>query len=256
MSLLLDLGTAFVLGLLTPLTAACVLTLYPAFLSYLSDQMKGEEDRKAIFLFGLLVVSGVISFMMLVGILFTTVLEVSLTTAVEWISPVAFAILALIGLFLLLDLNVSDRIPRHDSPDTDNPFVNAFGFGFFFGAIVLPCNPAFIAAFFARTLLIETPATNMLSFIVFGLGIGFPLLVFAALSSQWSQKIIGTLNHHSSNINRFTGAIILVISVYYLDVVFNVFTIPVLSEMLAVIGEGIVDWTSGLTELFDSEAVE
>lgn len=248
MTLLFDLGTAFVLGFLTPLTAACVLPLYPAFLSYLSDQLKGEEDRKIIFLFGLLVVAGVITFMILTGLVFTTILEISLTRAVEWVSPVAFAILAFIGLFLMLDLDLSSHLPRWDSPDTDNPLVNAFGFGFFFGAIVLPCNPAFIAAFFARNLLIETPATNILSFIVFGLGIGFPLLVFAAISGRWSQKIIGTLNQYTSVINRTTGTIMLIISIYYLDMVFNVFTIPVISQGLSIVGEMFLDYSSNLSE--------
>ena len=42
-----DFGSSFVLGLLTPLTAVCVLPLYPGFLSYLASHIgvEGEESK-------------------------------------------------------------------------------------------------------------------------------------------------------------------------------------------------------------------
>ena len=40
-----NITTAFVLGFLTPLTAVCVLPLYPAFLIYLSNQIAQKENQ-------------------------------------------------------------------------------------------------------------------------------------------------------------------------------------------------------------------
>lgn len=52
-SLLADLSTSFILGLLTPITALCVLPLYPGFLAYLSNQISGDEPKKKLLiLFG------------------------------------------------------------------------------------------------------------------------------------------------------------------------------------------------------------
>lgn len=218
---------AFWLGLLTPLTAVCVLPMYPGFLSYLSHEFSGGERRRTVFLFGLLAVAGVISSMMLVGIVLTTVLEVSLTSSIGMITPVAMGILAVIGIVLLLDVDIARYVPSGELPEPENPILNAFGFGFFFGGVVLPCNPGFIAVLFARSALFETPVTNILRSTSFGLGMGFPLLVFSLISGQWSDRVLGGLKRYSTPINRFTGAIILAVALYYLSCPFGL--IPVLS---------------------------
>ncbi|TKJ46914.1 hypothetical protein CEE34_06445 [Candidatus Aerophobetes bacterium Ae_b3a] len=70
-----NVSTPFLLGLLTPLGAVCVLPLYLAFVASLANQLfaKRESHRLTIALFGLIMTSGVILFMLLLGLLFTTV---------------------------------------------------------------------------------------------------------------------------------------------------------------------------------------
>ncbi len=220
---LAELLSSFTLGLLTPLTAACVLPLYPGFIAYLSKQFSGEESRKTYALFGLLVVLGVMSFMLLLGIVFSTLLQRSLTGVIEIVSPVAFLLLGLISIGLILDIEFWNRLPSYQGPRSDNPLLNAFGFGFFFGAIIIPCNPAFIAAFFARAFLFQSPVFSVFNFVLFGLGIGFPLLVFSLISSSWSKKIVQTLTMHQTRINRVTGLIMFAVAFYYLFGVFDIF---------------------------------
>jgi len=216
-----ELTNSFVLGLLTPLTAACVLPLYPGFLSYLSKRFSGEESRKTFALFGVLVVLGVISFMLATGILFSAILQVSLTSVIEVVSPLAFGFLAVVSIVMILDLDFQSRIPSYQGPSTGNTFIDAFGFGFFFGGIVIPCNPGFITLFLARASLFRTPASSLLNFFLFGLGIGFPLLVFSVASSGKSQQVIQFLKKHDSKINRGTGLVMLLVSIYYLVCVFG-----------------------------------
>jgi cytochrome c-type biogenesis protein len=220
-----ELSTSFLLGLATPLTALCVIPLYPSFISYLSKQLDGDTDQKTYLFFGLLVVAGVISFMLALGLIFSTLLQASLTSVIEIVSPVAFAILGLMGIAMMLDLDFQSYLPSKSTPEFENPLVNAYGFGFFFGAIIIPCNPAFIATFFARAFLFETPVTSFLNFMSFGLGIGFPLLAFSVISQSRSQEVIKTLQKHSSIIHRGSGLIMVVISLYYLIKVFNVLAI-------------------------------
>lgn len=220
-----DFGTSFLLGLLTPLTAVCVLPLYPGFLAFLANKFSEKESKKTYALFGLVVVLGVLVFMGLLGVLFTTVLQASLTNVIGIVSPIAFGILGVVSLFLIFDFDFSRWIPKFGGPKVaeKKPLRSAFFFGFFFGAIVLPCNPGFIAAFFARALLFGSFFSSMAHFILFGIGLGAPLLMFSLVSSKWSSGIIRFLTAHKRKINLIAGLIMLGISIYYLIFVFSIF---------------------------------
>lgn len=217
-----DLGTSFVLGLLTPLTAVCVLPLYPGFLAYLANQFSGKANRKQYALLGLVITLGVILFMFLLGILFTTILQVSLTKVIGIISPIAFGILGMISILLILDVDLGRFLPKAHIQTTKNPLWSALIYGFFFGAIVIPCNPAFIGAFFARVLLFDNATNSIFNFIFFGFGLGFPLLAFSLLSAKWNSVIISFVTKYKTSINRIAGIIMLGISLYYLIFVFKV----------------------------------
>lgn len=224
MELLTEFGVAFVLGLLTPLGAVCVLPLYPGFLVYLSSQISGKEaGRQTIFLFGLIITAGVILFMLLLGLIFTTILEVSLTNIIGIVSPIAFGILFIISLLLIFNVDVGRYLPKGRVRTAKNPWVSAFIYGFFFGAIVVPCNPLFIAALFVRTISAIGFVENVLRFLFFGIGIGFPLLVIAAISTVATDAIMSFLTEHKRVINLIAGIIMFGISLYYLIFVFRVF---------------------------------
>jgi len=212
----------FLIGVATPLTAACVIPLYPAFIGYLAST--GDEDGggHSPLLLGLLVVAGVLSFMGIVGFLFTFVLGESIGRVVSNVSPYAFALLAVIGAVLLVNPKGFSQVPTFEPPQSRYPAATAFSYGFFFGAIIIPCSPGTISLFFARTpVLYDSHAESMLGFIAFGLGIGAPLLSFAIVSESFGRRVTGTLARYSSPINRGVGAVLLVVSLYYLVDVFG-----------------------------------
>lgn len=217
----------FLLGVATPLTAACVIPLYPAFLAFLASSGDGDADR-SVALLGLLVVAGVLAFMAVIGVFFTFVLEESINRVVEDVSPIAFSILAIVGAILLTDQKGFSRLPSFEPPQSRYPSASAFSYGFFFGAIIIPCNPALIGLFFARApVLYDTHVESMLGFLVFGLGIGAPLLAFALLSEPFSRRVTTTLARYSGPINRGAGAILLAVAAYYLVYVFEIVPAPV-----------------------------
>lgn len=215
----------FLIGLATPLTATCVIPLYPAFLAYLASA--GNSDRHtSIALLGTLVVAGVIAFMTLVGLLWSVIFAEGIGSAVEYISPAAFSVLAIVGALLIVSPSGFSRLPTVEPPHTSYPTVSAFGYGFFFGAIVIPCNPGLIALFFSRSTVtfpaFDTQVEVMLGFLAFGLGIGAPLLAFALISQSYSQAVTRTLARYSPVINRLVGVILLIVSLYYLVFVFQI----------------------------------
>jgi cytochrome c-type biogenesis protein len=234
MELLVILWEAFILGLVTPLGAICVLPIYPGFLVYLSTQVSGgQPGRKTIFLFGLIITSGVILFMFLMGLLFTTLFQISLTGIVQIVSPIAFGILLIISLILIttgilslvsnVDIDIWRFLPKGRAPLARNPWVSAFLYGFFFGAIVIPCNPGFIAILFARAVSTVDFVQNVFRFLFFGIGVGFPLLLLAGISSAATDTIMNFLTKHGKWVNLIAGLIMLGISLYYLIIVFRVF---------------------------------
>jgi len=214
-----EIATSFTLGLATPLSAVCVIPLYPAFLAFLSNQ---DDDAPPIAVLGVLVALGVIAFMAAVGVVFTTLLETSLTAVVELVSPPAFALLAVFGVVLVADLHPQSRLPTVEPPQTQYPSLSAFAYGAFFGAIVLPCNPGFISVFFARAFLFSDPVSSVANFGAFGVGMASPLLAFALISEPWRDRVLGLLTDNRRAVNTVTGVVLVAISLYYLLFVFEV----------------------------------
>jgi cytochrome c-type biogenesis protein len=169
-----------------------------------------------------LVAVGVIGFMTAVGLVFTTLLESSLTAVIEMLSVPAFAVLAVFGVVLLADLHPQARLPTVEPPQTQYPALSALAYGAFFGAIVLPCNPGFISLFFARVFLFADPLASLANFGAFGVGMATPLLVFAVVSEPKREWVLGVLTGNRRVVNAVTGAVLLGISVYYLLFVFEV----------------------------------
>lgn len=215
---------AFIIGLAAPLTAVCILPLYPGFLSFLASRAHHAGDRKTIFYFGLIVASGVILFMLLFGLIFSTILQQALTPIIGIVSPIAFAFLGIVSIMLIFNFDFGKILPQIQTPITKSPKRSAFVFGFFFGAIIIPCNPGIITLFLARQFLQSSQDifVNLVSFLFFGIGISTPLLIFAAASARWDKKIISWLIRHKRAINITVGAIMLYVSLYYLLCVFSI----------------------------------
>lgn len=220
---ILNFWLSFLAGLFAPLGAVCVLPLYPAFLSYLSSQLPTQEDGKQIIKLGWMVTFGVITSMFIAGLIFSFILESSLTNAIGIISPIAFGILAIISLFLIFNFDFSKLFPKYNAPILKTPSLTSFIFGLFFGAIVLPCNPASLALLFAISLSTIDFLVNFLNFIFFGIGMATPLLLFAYISSTKVETVITFLSNNKRIINLIAGIIMLVISLYYLIFVFQIF---------------------------------
>lgn len=229
-SALANLGASFLAGLFAPIAAVCVLPLYPGFLSYLAGQLSQPTEtvevtdpKKKILMLGLIVTAGVIFSMFLFGLIFTKFLQASLTNAIGIVSPIAFGILALVSLLLIFNVDFGKLFPKINAPVLKNPYFTSFIFGFFFGAIVLPCNPASLIVLFAISTSTVSFLTNLLNFIVFGIGMALPLLIFAIISAAKSTAVIGWLTAHKRKINLIAGLIMLGISLYYLIFVFRIF---------------------------------
>lgn len=221
-SALTNFWLSFLAGLLAPLGAVCILPLYPGFLAYLSSKLSGKESRKTIALFGVIVVLGVLVSMLIIGLIFSFLQE-SLTKVIGIISPIAFGILMVLSILLIVGVDFTRFAPKTTAPVLKNPFASSFIFGLFFGAIVIPCNPAPLIILFAISTSTVSFITNFLNFLFFGLGMGLPLLLISFISATRSTKVLDFLSRHQRIINLIAGIIMLAVSLYYLFFVFRVY---------------------------------
>jgi len=216
---ILNFWISFLAGLFAPLGAVCILPLYPGFLSFLASQDKAEKN---VIKFAWIITAGVIFSMFVIGLIFSYFLKASLTNAIGIISPVAFLILLAVSLFLIFGLDLGGLIPKYNIKILKNPVSTSFIFGLFFGAIVLPCNPASLAVLFAVSVSTVSFLVNLGNFVLFGIGMAVPLLIFAYISSSSSGRVIAYLSEHKRGINLIAGLIMFVIALYYLLFVFRV----------------------------------
>ena len=224
-----NLYLSFLAGLFAPIGAVCVLPLYPGFLAYLAAQVseKSADDKNSkILLLKLssLVTLGIVLSMFLVGLIFTKFLQISLTSVIGIISPIAFAVLGIVSLFLIFNFEFSRFIPQVQSPTVSNPYVSSLLFGLFFGVVVLPCNPASLVVLFAISSSVMSFFLNLLGFVFFGIGMAVPLFILGLVSAQYSNSVIGFLIRNKRRINLGAGLIMLGISLYYLIFVFRIFS--------------------------------
>jgi cytochrome c-type biogenesis protein len=223
-SVLLNFWLSFLAGLFAPLGAVCVLPLYPGFLAYLAGKVgaiEESEQKKKIIMFGVIVSFGIILSMFIVGLLFSAIFSSSLTNAIGIISPIAFGLLVVVSLMLIFDFDFTRFMPKTHSPVLKNPYLSSLVFGLFFGAVVLPCNPASLAVLFAVSSSVTSFFTNLLNFVFFGIGMSLPLIILAVVSGTYSKQVIGFLTRNRRRINLIAGIIMLVVALYYLIFVFD-----------------------------------
>ena len=138
--------TSLSLGLLAT-TSPCVLPLYPGFLAYLSGQAESTQKAGRYFL-GIFVLLGVLTMMLTLGGLIA-LLSISVGRALSFIIPIADAILILLGILLLLNINPFKALPQIQVPLLKHPFANTFVYGLLYGPIALPCSGPLMVGIFA-----------------------------------------------------------------------------------------------------------
>jgi cytochrome c-type biogenesis protein len=217
-----DLTVAFIAGLLSPLGAACILPLYPGYLSFLAAQAGDVRTTHARILLGITAGTGILAAMLGFGLLVGVIFTLPIGGVLSVISPVAYAILGGIGILLILGAGPGLQIRAPDILTGRSPFGGAFIFGLFFGVLILPCNAGPVTVLLALSTSAADFAANMGNFLVYGAGMAIPLIALSALSSYDGNRITRTLAAQKRWINFATGVLMVSIAAYYLLVVFRI----------------------------------
>ena len=211
---------SFLAGVYAPVGSPCVLILYPGYLAFLAGT--GEEDpaRMPAFVPGLFVAAGVILSLLLGGLLFSFVLQLSGPAARLILGPVAAALLFAFALALILDIPSLHLARSLPVPANRRTPVAAFLLGLFLGIVILPCNAAVILVLITLAASAATAAEGAGCFLAFGAGMVLPLLVLAAVPRSRSRQATGFLARHRLAVQRAAGLAMLAIAVWYLALYF------------------------------------
>ncbi len=216
-----ELAASFGLGIAATLNP-CVLPLFPGFLAFLASQAGAGGNRRFQLSAGALVLAGVLVFMSVVGLI-TASFQLSISSLIGTISPIAFVILIVIGVLLVFDVDLARLMPRFNSPTLNNPYFGAFVFGLFYGPIVIPCSGPLVFGVFAYSVALGGFWATYAVFLSFGLGFGIPLIIISLLSQARGKALIRGLMKHHTIINRVAGVLLISIAVYELVVAFGLF---------------------------------
>ncbi len=223
-SFMLELLTSAGLGVAANLNP-CVLPLYPGFLSYMANKPNVVDRKRFTRIAGFMVLSGVLVFMMIIGAI-TAGLGLSISGFVSVASPIAFAVLIILGILLLFNVEFTQLyfiLPQARVPSLKSPYVSAFAFGFLYGPIVIPCNAPLVFGVFAYSFGATSFISRFLVFLSFGLGLGAPLVLLSLMSATRGSWLIKKFVEYHTIINRVAGTLLIVLGSYELIFVFRIF---------------------------------
>jgi cytochrome c-type biogenesis protein len=201
------LAGTFFLGVASA-ASPCLLPLYPAFLAMMATR-RGDQSRGGMALLGTAVVLGVVTALVIVGLIVTAV-SVSLSGLLAWVVPISTVVLVVLGVLLILGRNPFAALVTMRLPMVRHPLTQAYVYGLMFGPVALPCAGPFIVALLAISIGIEETSARVLSFVAFGFGLGAPLIVLSIIGATRARSLTTRLAQHHVAIGRVAGVLLIV----------------------------------------------
>ena len=213
-----ELLTAFLVGNSAILTNVCILPLYPGLIAYLAGNAQNERFQGVTKWLGLLVLGGVLSIMMLVGLILF-LLNQSTDGLLPVLLPVIYAVVILLGLLMLAGKNPFSRLSMAQSPVLSNPYAGAYVYGLMLGPMTLPCTGSFIvAAFLLGAGSVADLTSSLAYFFAFGLGFGWPLVLLPFIAMPFQRKFTRWMGQNYKLLTRVSGVLLIAIGIFGLVV--------------------------------------
>jgi cytochrome c-type biogenesis protein len=210
--------SAFSLGIISG-ASPCALPLVPGFISYLSTQAikLGNRGRDLV---GIVVILGVISSMIGFASV-ATIFHASLTSLITVATPIVVGILILFGSLLIINRNPFYLIPQLAIPKMQRPLLTAFAYGGLYGVIALPCSSLVLLPFtIAITLSTVSTLEAFGIFLIFGLGLGMPVVIVSLLSRAQGDWLVRQFEIRARLMGLVGGGIMIGLAIYDLVILY------------------------------------
>lgn len=212
--MLAELWTGFLLGSGAILTNACMLPLYPGLIAFMASNADNERTRRASKWLGALVLLGVLSMMLLIG-LALHLLQQPFGGLLTTLLPIIYLIVIGLGVLMLLGRNPFARLAQLQSPVFGSPYLTAYVYGLLFGPMTLPCTgPVVTAAFLRGAAGADAFTSEILYFLAFGLGFGWPLVLLPLVALPVQRQLVGWLARNHLVLTRVSGLLLIGIGIF------------------------------------------
>jgi cytochrome c-type biogenesis protein len=191
----------------------CLLPLYPGFLAYLSANAGSLAGRRATGLLGLLVLAGLLTTMVALGVALVVV-AVPVGRVASALIPIVDGLLLALGVLLIAGHNPFNRLPGLRVPLVRNPYGQAYVYGVMLGPIALPCAGPFLAALLAVSVGLGDAVLRVGTFLVFGLGFGLPLVVLSLLAGARQRSVVRWVTAHHRPIEVVSGVVLITVALW------------------------------------------
>lgn len=209
-----ELIQAFILGNTAILTNVCVLPLYPGLLAFMAGTGAQRQNPHTTRLLGLFVLAGVLSLMLLVGWLLY-LLNSTFGVVLPILLPVIYSVVILMGLLMVSGRNPFSSLGTVKTPVLRNQFGAAYVYGLLLGPMTLPCaGPLVVSVFLLGAGSSSGLLDNVLYFLIFGLGFGWPLIALPFLAHPIQKRFTAWTTRHYSMMTRISGGLLIVIGLY------------------------------------------
>lgn len=204
----------FALGNAAILGNVCMLPLYPGMFVMFSQQASNPRAKRWLPFLGVAVLAGVLTLLVVVGAVFH-LLSSSVADVLDWVLPVLYTAVAVLGIAMLLDKNPFARLTLSTAPVVRSPAAAAYLYGAMLAPMTLPCTgPLIISAFTIGSVAGASSFLESLRyFLSFGLGFGWPLVVLPLLARPVQRSVTGFLTGHHRAIGIASGVLLLGIAV-------------------------------------------
>ena len=199
-------------GLLSA-ASPCLLPLYPGFIAYLGSNARLLEGRRATGLLGLLVLAGVLTTMVGVGVVLVAI-AVPTSRLLAYAVPFVDGLLIVLGVLLLVGRNPFERLPGMRVPIVANPYGQAYLYGVMLGPIALPCAGPFLVSLLGISLGVADAAGKIGTFVIFGLGFGLPLVLLSLLTAVRSRSVVRWIVSNRRVVELVAGVLLIAIGIF------------------------------------------
>lgn len=209
---------AFTLGNAAILGNVCMLPLYPGLFALLAGQAEAggrDGEPRDVRWMGALVLAGILVAMIAMGALLHA-LDRAFADALPVVLPVAYGLVAALGLAMLLDRNPLAGLATGSVPILRRPAPTAFAYGLVLGPLTLPCTgPLILSAFVLGSVGGTGELVDGLAyFVAFGLGFGWPLVVLPFLAAPVQQRATRWLARHHRGVGIVSGLILIAVAAF------------------------------------------
>jgi cytochrome c-type biogenesis protein len=203
---------AFSLGNAAILGNVCMLPLYPGlFVLFANSQGRTRGLRWM----GLVVLAGIVTMMVAIGFVFYQ-LQRSVADVLDWVLPVMYLAVLVLGVAMLLDKNPFARLSTTQMPILRNPVASAYVYGMLLAPMTLPCTGPLIVSAFVIGGVSGTGALaeSLLYFVWFAIGFGWPLVVLPLMAAPAQRSVTRWLTRHHRAISIVSGVLLIGIAVF------------------------------------------